>query len=68
MIPGSHRNCSRKSKERPIKEALLTDDLPAVRRLVNGGTHGLAQFEEAFHIGESILPLDVQPSAIGTTA
>ena len=35
---------------RPIKEALLGDDLAAARRLVNGGAHGLERFREAYTI------------------
>jgi peptidoglycan L-alanyl-D-glutamate endopeptidase CwlK len=45
-----------KSKERPIKEALLDRNLRAIRRLVNGGSHGLDSFTEAFTIGETVLP------------
>ena len=40
-----------KDKERPIKEALLGDDLAAARRLVNGGAHGLERFREAYTTG-----------------
>jgi peptidoglycan L-alanyl-D-glutamate endopeptidase CwlK len=48
-----------KNKERQIKEALLEDDLRQARRLVNGGSHGLVQFTEAFRIGERLLPPEV---------
>jgi len=44
-----------KDKERPIKEALLENDLKRARRLVNGGSHGLGRFEEAYAIGDRLL-------------
>jgi putative chitinase len=44
-----------KNKEREIKEALVDHDLRAARRLVNGGTHGLERFEDAFRQGEALL-------------
>jgi len=44
-----------KDKERPIKEALLESDLKRVRRLVNGGSHGLQRFSEAYAIGDRLL-------------
>ncbi len=43
------------AKERRVKEALLTDDLRAVRRLVNGGSHGLDRFTDAYRIGEGLI-------------
>ncbi|MGM9507777.1 peptidoglycan-binding protein [Larkinella sp. GY13] len=46
-----------KRKERQIKEALLENDLRQARKLVNGGSHGLAEFTAAFRIGESLLPV-----------
>lgn len=45
-----------KSKERRIKEALLEDDLRTARRLVNGGTHGLDRFIDAYRRGERLIP------------
>ncbi|HRD34435.1 MAG TPA: peptidoglycan-binding protein [Rhodocyclaceae bacterium] len=42
-----------KDKERQIKEALLADDLRRARRLVNGGSHGLERFSDAFRRGEA---------------
>ena len=44
-----------KSKEIRIKEALLEGDLKAARRLVNGGSHGLDRFTDAFRIGEGLI-------------
>ncbi len=45
-----------KTKERTIKEALLEGDLKLARKLVNGGTHGLNRFVEAYRTGERLLP------------
>jgi peptidoglycan L-alanyl-D-glutamate endopeptidase CwlK len=42
-------------RERPIKEALLEDDLARARRLVNGGRHGLDRFTAAYRAGERLL-------------
>lgn len=42
-------------KERAIKEALLEKDLKLARKLVNGGSHGLERFTEAFNIGDALL-------------
>ena len=44
-----------KAKERAIKEALLEKDLRSARKLVNGSSHGLERFIEAFTIGEVLL-------------
>ena len=44
-----------KDKERAIKEALLDNDLKQARRLVNGGSHGLEQFSDAYNIGERVI-------------
>jgi peptidoglycan L-alanyl-D-glutamate endopeptidase CwlK len=38
-------------RERPIKEALLDWDFRGARRLVNGGSHGLERFTEAYKTG-----------------
>ena len=45
-----------KSKELRIKEALLADDLATARKLVNGGSHGLEDFTNAYRIGEKLIP------------
>lgn len=42
-------------KERQIKQALLEGDLRRARRLVNGGSHGLDRFSEAYMIGERVI-------------
>lgn len=44
-----------RDKERAIKEALLEDDLRRARRLVNGGSHGLDRFTDAYRIGEQVV-------------
>ncbi len=40
-----------KDKERRIKEALLDSDFAGARRLVNGGSHGLDRFVDAYKTG-----------------
>ena len=40
-----------KDKERRIREALLEQDLAAARKLVNGGSHGLNDFTDAYRAG-----------------
>ena len=42
-------------KEERIKDAVKYDDLTTARRLVNGGSHGLDRFTDAFRIGERLL-------------
>lgn len=44
-----------KDKERLIKEALVEGDLRAARKLVNGGSHGLDRFTEAYEIGDRLI-------------
>lgn len=44
-----------KSKEVKIKTALMTNDLATARRLVNGGSHGLNAFTNAFNIGNKLI-------------
>jgi peptidoglycan L-alanyl-D-glutamate endopeptidase CwlK len=43
-----------KARERQIKEALVEQDLRAARRLVNGGSHGLDRFIDAYKRGEAL--------------
>ena len=45
-----------KDKEQRIRDALDNDDLAAARKLVNGGSHGLIEFSDAYHIGQQVLP------------
>ncbi len=42
-------------RQRPIKQALLEDDLVRARRLVNGGRHGLDRFVSAYRAGDTLL-------------
>jgi len=44
-----------KSKEQKIRNALAAGDLKTARRLVNGGSHGLDQFTQAFNIGKNAI-------------
>jgi putative chitinase len=44
-----------KNKESQIKQALLAGDLAGARRLVNGGSHGLEVFKEAFKTGDKLI-------------
>jgi hypothetical protein len=43
-----------KDKEAKIRKAIENDDLAAARKYVNGGSHGLAEFTEAFRIGQEL--------------
>ena len=44
-----------KDKESAIRNALANNDLARARKLVNGGSHGLADFESAFNIGKGLI-------------
>jgi putative chitinase len=44
-----------KSKEQAIRNALNAGDLKKARKLVNGGSHGLEEFKEAYHTGENVI-------------
>jgi len=44
-----------KSKEQKIRNALAGGDLKLARKLVNGGSHGLAEFTQAFNIGKNLI-------------
>ncbi|WP_250501384.1 hypothetical protein [Caballeronia sp. GAWG1-5s-s] len=43
-------------KELPIKKALLAGDTRLARLLVNGGSHGLDRFEDAYRRGSALIP------------
>ena len=47
------------ARELQIKDALLHANLMAARRLVNGGSHGLERFSDAFRRGDALLPRPV---------
>jgi peptidoglycan hydrolase-like protein with peptidoglycan-binding domain len=44
-----------KNKETAIRAALSGGDLKKARKLVNGGSHGLEEFKQAFKTGQSLL-------------
>jgi peptidoglycan hydrolase-like protein with peptidoglycan-binding domain len=44
-----------KNKEQAIRNALAQGDLKTARRLVNGGSHGLPEFTQAFNTGKQLL-------------
>jgi len=44
-----------KDKETQIKQALVDEDLRAARKLVNGGSHGLAQFIASYRTGQRLI-------------
>lgn len=45
-----------KSKEQAIRNALSTNNLALARRLVNGGSHGLPEFTQAYQTGMRVIP------------
>ncbi|MBV8937471.1 MAG: peptidoglycan-binding protein [Alphaproteobacteria bacterium] len=45
-----------KDKEQRIRDALDSGELAAARKLVNGGSHGVDDFRDAYRIGERVLP------------
>jgi len=44
-----------KSKEQAIRNALSSNNLALARKLVNGGSHGLAEFTQAYQTGERVI-------------
>lgn len=48
-----------KDKEALIRAALARDDLAKARKLVNGGSHGLDRFTEAYRKGQGLLSEDL---------
>ena len=44
-----------KSKEAKIRSALRQNDLRTARKLVNGGSHGLDAFTQAFNTGKTVI-------------
>jgi hypothetical protein len=47
--------CFIKHHDERLRDALARDDLASARKQVNGGTHGLERFTEAFRIGEKLI-------------
>jgi peptidoglycan L-alanyl-D-glutamate endopeptidase CwlK len=45
-----------KSHEKQILAALAKNDLAAARKLVNGGSNGLARFTDAYQRGDALIP------------
>ena len=45
-----------KNNETRIRDALDDGDLAAARKAVNGGSHGLDRFEDAYEKGDKVLP------------
>lgn len=45
-----------KEKKLQIKKELFEGDLRAARKLVNGGSHGIERFSEAYNIGQKEIP------------
>ncbi len=52
-----------KAHESAIRTALATNNLAQARKLVNGGSNGLPQFEEAYKIGLTLIPDDLSANA-----
>lgn len=51
------------NKQGQIRRALRGNDLATARKLVNGGSHGLADFTDAFKTGQGLIPDPVQVQA-----
>lgn len=49
-----------KGEEEKIRDALVGDDLPRARKLVNGGRHGLEQFTDAYRKGRELIAADLE--------
>ena len=49
-----------KDREQRIRAALAANDLATARKLVNGGSHGLADFTDAYNRGLALIPDTVQ--------
>lgn len=41
--------------EGPIKQALLRQDFASARKLVNGGSHGLVEFQQSYQVGDRLM-------------
>lgn len=49
--------CFLYNKQSSIRAALASNNLAKARKLVNGGTHGLDSFSDAYNIGLKVLPV-----------
>src|SRR5262249_34911839 len=49
-----------KTHEESIRAALAAGDLAQARRLVNGGSHGVDEFTDAFQAGLQVLPDEIE--------
>jgi peptidoglycan L-alanyl-D-glutamate endopeptidase CwlK len=49
-----------KDKEGPIRNALARDDLAEARKLVNGGSHGLEEFTDAYRKGQRLIASNLE--------
>ena len=49
-----------KGQQSGIRQALDQDDLRQARKLVNGGSHGLDRFTEAYRKGEEVIAEDLE--------
>lgn len=53
-----------RNKETAIRQALANDNQALARRLVNGGSHGLADFKQSFQAGRKYLGIVVPQKAV----
>jgi peptidoglycan L-alanyl-D-glutamate endopeptidase CwlK len=52
-----------KREEAAIRTALAGGDLATARKLVNGGSHGLGAFSEAYQTGDGLIPASAAATA-----
>ncbi len=55
-----------KAHESAIRTALAANDLAQARKLVNGGSNGLPQFEAAYNTGLNLIPDNISANAAST--
>jgi peptidoglycan L-alanyl-D-glutamate endopeptidase CwlK len=55
-----------KAHESAIRAALAANNLGEARKLVNGGSNGLVQFEAAYSTGLNLIPDDISANAANT--
>ena len=54
--PEQRKNAFLKGHEIQIRRALSAGNLAGAHKLVNGGSHGLADFADAYNTGNRLLP------------